>query len=228
MNAPTLMQTLAADRGNRAMDLLARTTETMRTDAGYLERDDDLAAAVFLDDEAPAPLAADALNRAFALIDEAAGRDADAARAAQAGDAFKDEVAALPSPVREAALDALEGDGRWKFAGLGIQRLHLFGDEGAQAVLMRIEPGHGVAEHDHEADELTLVLTGAYNDGQAAYRPGDVSLAQPGFVHTPKAEPGEICYVLLAYRGAPRFKGLFGLAQRWFGFPTKLTKTPLP
>jgi putative transcriptional regulator len=88
---------------------------------------------------------------------------------------------------------------------------------------MRIEPGRGVAEHDHEDDELTLVLTGAYNDGEWAYGPGDVSLARPGFSHTPRAEPGEVCYVLVAFKGAPRFKGLFGLAQRLFGFPTPLT-----
>jgi hypothetical protein len=29
--------------------------------------------------------------------------------------------------------------------------------------------------------------------------------------------------VLVAFKGAPRFKGLFGLAQRLFGFPTPLT-----
>jgi len=224
MNAETLTEALGRERGNRAMDLLARTTLAMRTDAAFLEREDDVAAAVFLDDEQPAPLAADALNRVLGLIDEAAARDAAAVAAALDPTAFKDEIAALPSPVREAALEKLAGDGEWKFAGFGIQRLHLFDDDGAEAVLMRIQPGHGVAHHDHEGDELTLVLTGAYNDGEASYAPGDVSLAAPGFAHTPKAEPGEVCYVLLAYRGAPKFTGVFGLAQRWLGFPTKLTK----
>src|SRR6185312_13050360 len=169
----------------------------MRTDAAFLEREDDVAAAVFLDDEQPAPLAADALNRVLGLIDEAAARDAAAVAAALDPTAFKDEIAALPSPVREAALEKLAGDGEWKFAGFGIQRLHLFDDDGAEAVLMRIQPGHGVAHHDH--------------DGDASYAPGDVSLAAPGFAHTPKAEPGEVCYVLLAYRGAPKFTGVFGL-----------------
>jgi putative transcriptional regulator len=112
---------------------------------------------------------------------------------------------------------------RWTFAGLGIQRLPLFSDQGETAVLLRIEPGHGVADHDHEDEELTLVMTGAYHDGHAAYGPGDVSVAQPGFTHTPRAEPGAVCYALLAYRGAPKFKGLFGIAQRAFGFPTPLT-----
>lgn len=220
MNAPTLSSVLDAHGDNRAVALLARTTHAMRADAGFVARDDDVASAVFLAEEEPAGLAADALNRVLAEIDAEAAADTEAT-SALAGQAYADELAALPPPVREAALDALARDARWSFAGFGIQRLALFSDAGARAVLMRIEPGHGVAAHDHEDEELTLVLTGAYNDGDAAYRPGDVSLARPGFSHTPRAEPGEVCYVLLAFKGAPKFKGVFGLAQRLFGFPTQ-------
>lgn len=223
MNAETLSGVFAAGGDNRAIRLLAETTYAVRADPRYLEREDDLAAAVFLADEQPAALAADALNLVLGRIDAAEASDRQAADAVRAHDGFAAEIAALPSPVREAAFEAMAGDRRWKFAGLGIQRLALFTDRGEHAVLMRIEPGHGVAEHDHEDEELTLVLTGAYNDGDMAYGPGDVSVARPGFVHTPKAEPGEICYVLLAFRGAPKFKGVFGLAQRTLGFPTPLT-----
>jgi putative transcriptional regulator len=226
MNAETLSSVFEAGRGNRAVELLAQTTFAMRADAGFVEREDDLAAAVFLAEEEPATLAADALDRAFGRIDAADSLDRQAEAAAKGRNGLTAEIAALPSPVREAALQAMAEQHRWTFAGVGIQRLALFSDQGEQAELLRIEPGHGVADHDHEDEELTLVLTGAYHDGHAAYRPGDVSVARPGFVHTPKAEPGEVCYVLLAYRGAPRFKGVFGLAQRAFGFPTPLSKRP--
>ena len=223
MNAESLSSVIAAHGDNRALELLARTTHAMRADADFVARDDDVASAVFLADEQPAGLAADALNRVLAEID--AGEAADAlAPSAFAGRAHGDELMALPLPVRDAALDALAHDARWGFAGFGIQRLPLFSDDGAHAELMRIEPGRGVAEHDHEDDELTLVLTGAYNDGEGSYRPGDVSLARPGFSHTPRAEPGQVCYVLVAFKGAPRFKGAFGLAQRLFGFPAPLTR----
>jgi putative transcriptional regulator len=224
MNAETLSSVFEAGRGNRAVELLAQTTFAMRADPGFVEREDDLAAAVFLAEEEPAALAADALDQVFGRIDAAESLDRRAEAAAKGRDGLTAEIAALPSPVREAALQAMAEQHRWTFAGLGIQRLALFSDRGEQAELLRIEPGHGVADHDHEDEELTLVLTGAYHDGHAAYRPGDVSVARPGFVHTPKAEPGEVCYVLLAYRGAPRFKGVFGLAQRAFGFPTPLSK----
>ncbi|HLI67254.1 MAG TPA: cupin domain-containing protein [Caulobacteraceae bacterium] len=222
MNAQTLSGVLDAWGSNRAVELLARTTHAMRADPGFVQRDDDLASAVFLEEETPAGLDADALNRVLGEIDAADAADAEAT-SRLAGGAFADEIAGLPSPVRDAALDAIARDASWTFAGLGIQRLALFDDDGAHAILMRITPGYGVSEHDHEGEELTLVLTGAYNDGADAYRPGDVSVARPGFVHTPKAEPGEVCYVLLAFRGAPKFKGWMGLIQRWFGFPARLT-----
>jgi anti-sigma factor ChrR (cupin superfamily) len=32
---------------------------------------------------------------------------------------------------------------------------------------MRIEPGFGTPTHDHTAEELTLIVTGAYEDGHA-------------------------------------------------------------
>jgi putative transcriptional regulator len=227
MTAETLAAVFEAGRGNRAVELLAQTTFAMRADAGFVEREDDLAAAVFLAEEEPATLAAGALDRVFDRIEAAETLDRRALALADARDGLTAEIASLPSPVREAALQAMDEQHRWTFAGLGIQRLSLFTDRGEHAELLRIEPGHGVADHDHEGEELTLVLTGAYHDGHAAYLPGDASVARPGFVHTPKAEPGEVCYVLLAYRGALKFKGVFGLAQRAFGFPTPL-KRPLP
>jgi putative transcriptional regulator len=88
-----------------------------------------------------------------------------------------------------------------------------------KAVLMRIEPGVGVFGHDHAGDEVTLILTGAYNDGHARFGPGDVSLARPGLVHAPRAEPGAVCYVLAASDGPPRLQGLPGLVQRIIGRP---------
>jgi putative transcriptional regulator len=226
MTAETLTTVFEAGRGNRAVELLAETTFAMRADARFVERQDDMTAAVFLAEEEPAAMAADALDRVLDRIDAVEALDREAEAAARGRDGLGAEIAALPSPVREAAFKAMAEHHRWSFAGLGIQRLSLFADAGEHAELLRIEPGHGVADHDHEDEELTLVLTGAYHDGHAAYRPGDVSVARPGFVHTPKAEPGEVCYVLLAYRGAPRFKGVFGLAQRAFGFPTPLSKRP--
>jgi putative transcriptional regulator len=213
MTASLLGDYVAGRADDPAMALLAKTTAAMRTDATYVERADDAAGAVFLDDETPAAMAPEAFDRVLGLIDAAEARD----RAAQGRvreDPRRHEIARLPSPLREIALDALD-QGRWRFAGLGIRRLPLPipGADG-HAELMRIEPGRGVAAHAHGGDEVTLVLTGSYFDGFAHYAPGDVSLAQGEFRHAPKADPGEVCYVLAVSYGPPLLGGLYGLIER--------------
>jgi len=217
MTEASLNAFLAARADDPAIRLFADATAAMRLDAGYLTREDDLAAAAFLDAETPSDLTGDALDHVLARIEAAGAQDERAATRAAYGDPTVAEIAALPSPVREAALGALEHD-RWRFGSVGLRRLPLDLGE-THCELMRIEPGHGAAPHDHDGDELTLILTGAYFDGHAHYGPGDVSLARHGFVHTPKADPGEVCYVLAVTYGEPRFKGAIGVLQKLIGFP---------
>lgn len=215
MRETSILTYLNARAADPSVRLLADTLSAIRSDPGYLELTSDPAAGAFLDAEAPASVAPDALDRVFARI-EAAG-DLDRRAAAAPTDRRRDEVARLPSPLREAALEALSRD-HWRFASPGFSRLPL-ALGGAHCELMRIEPGRGAAPHDHAADEITLVVTGAYDDGHAAYGPGDISLAKPGFAHAPVARPGEVCFVLAVTDGPARFKGVIGLLQRLTGFP---------
>ena len=210
---------LIADRRSvPAIDLLARTAAALRADPDFMVREEDVAAGLLLADEAPTALAPTALEHALARIDadEASERRALEQLADQPERA--EELAGLPAPLREAALDALR-ERSWSFAGFGVRRLGLFSAEGAAAELVRVEPGFGAAEHDHEGEELTLVVTGAYQDGQGQYRPGDIARALPGFKHAPRAEMAGVCYLLLVSYGAPKFTGRIGLLQRTTGFP---------
>lgn len=218
MNAQTLKAVFETRMTDPAISLLAQTTAAMRADPDYFRRDDDVASGVFLAAEHPAGLAEDALARALARIDDDAALDRRASEEVQGGDARMAELVGLPSPLREAALEALKHR-RWSFGGFGIRRLALMTGDGTEAELMRVEPGFGAAPHDHQADELTLIVTGAYDDGHGRYQAGDLSLASPGFTHAPKAEMGEICYLLAVTYGPPRFKGGFGLLQTALGFP---------
>jgi putative transcriptional regulator len=218
MNAQTLNAVFDTRMSDPAINLLARTTAAMRADPDYFHREDDVASGVFLAAEHPASLAEDALARALARIDDDAALDRRASEQVQGSDGWMAELAALPSPLREAALEALKHRS-WTFGGFGIRRLALMSGDGAAAELMRVEPGFGAAPHDHQADELTLIVTGAYDDGHGRYQAGDLSLASPGFTHAPKAEMGEVCYLLAVTYGPPRFKGAFGLLQTALGFP---------
>jgi putative transcriptional regulator len=218
MTDMSLSRYLAERADDPAIALLSRTIAAMRADPDYVALDADVAASSFLDHEAPAALADGALDQVLARIEATAASDARAERRAEQGDdQWLGEIAKLPSPVREAALKALEHD-RWRFGAFGLRRLPL--DVGAtHCELMRIEPGYGAADHDHAGDELTLILTGAYDDGCADYGPGDLSLAQKGLVHRPTAKPGAVCYVLAVTYGDTLFKGAIGLMQRLSGFP---------
>jgi len=212
MTALSLHQMLYARGDDPAIRLLADTIANLRADADFEALPTDLAAGALLSEETPISLDSDALDTVLARIDAASHLDT-AAKTRAAKGKWADEIAALPSPLREAALEALDHSD-WQFLAFGIRRLPLRIKGGGFAELMRVEPGAGVADHDHAADELTLIVTGGYHDGHAHYGAGEVSLAQPDFVHAPKADPGEVCYLLAVTYGPSKFQGVFGVVQK--------------
>ena len=214
----TLKALRRVGEANAAVRLLVEAATEMRSGADFERLDIDPVGGALLVDEPPEAVGADALTRTLALIEQAEANDRLAARQAARNLPFAKELLELPASVRDAGLKALRRR-RWSFGGFGIKRLPLIASGGAIIELVRVEPGRGAAEHDHTAEELTLVLTGAYNDGHARYEPGEISHAAPGFMHAPCAEPGELCYLMLISFGPARFTGQIGLLQRLIGFP---------
>ena len=212
MTALSLHQVLGEHGDDPAIRLLADTIVNLRADAAFEALPQDFAAGALLSEETPSSLDSGALDAVLSQIDAAGDLDA-AAKTRSATRKWADEIAALPSPLREAALDALDHSD-WQFLAFGIRRLPLNIKGGGFAELMRVEPGSGVADHDHAADELTLIVTGGYHDGHAHFGAGEVSLARPDFVHAPKADPGEICYLLAVTYGPSKFQGVFGVVQK--------------
>jgi len=212
MTALSLHQVLGEHGDDPAIRLLADTIVNLRADAAFEALPQDFAAGALLSEETPSSLDSGALDAVLSQIDAAGDLDA-AAKTRAATRKWADEIAALPSPLREAALDALDHSD-WQFLAFGIRRLPLNIKGGGFAELMRVEPGSGVADHDHAADELTLIVTGGYHDGHAHFGAGEVSLARPDFVHAPKADPGEICYLLAVTYGPSKFQGVFGVVQK--------------
>jgi putative transcriptional regulator len=187
---------------------LALLVESKRALDGDLVVADVLGGAL-LEAEAPADLRADALEDVMREIDAlekglGAGR---AVKSARGGASRLNELAGLPDPVRRMAAEALSHGG-WRFAAFGISTLPLVREDNMKAELIRIEPGAGVAQHDHLGREYTLVLQGAYNDGLATFARGDVSARGPGDQHRPRALEGEICFTL-AVSEAPMVFGNF-------------------
>lgn len=197
--------------------LMEATAAVLRGDRSPLH-DDDALGGVFLDGEAPLPMAADAADRALARIDGLDAIDVRARQAAKRASRDLAEMLDLPDPLREAVFDAMAQGRKWRFLGFGIRGLKLaVGGEG-ETELLRIEPGHGVAPHDHGGEEYTLVVTGAFHDGHDRFGPGDVNIARKGFVHAPLAEKDEVCFALgVSLGGGARFEGAFGVVQRLTG-----------
>ena len=214
-----------ADRLAHAPDaglkLLASAAAALRDDRPAPNED---LAGLFLDDEAPMDFVAGGADAALARIDALGDLDtrhpavSNDNRAATGAARTLGELLELPDPVREVAFEAIMDGKNFGFAGFGIKRLSIPMDGPGKVDLLRIEPGAGVATHDHEGEEFTLVLTGAFNDGYQTYGPGDINVGVPGFKHEPKALPGDVCYALAVSYGSAAFEGPIGVLQKLTGF----------
>lgn len=108
----------------------------------------------------------------------------------------------LPQPLRSYVDRA--GGLNWKTLGTGgaAQMIVPTEDKSTTVRLLRIPAGLPVPEHTHRGDELTLVLAGSFSDQFATFRRGDVEMADPDVLHTPRAGHGQDC-ICLAVTDAP-------------------------
>lgn len=108
----------------------------------------------------------------------------------------------LPQPLRHYVGSDLDGV-RWQMLGKGASQLRIrTADRTTQVRLLRIPAGKPVPEHTHRGRELTLVLTGAFRDGETVFARGDVEDADASLTHTPTATSEADC-ICLAVTDAP-------------------------
>lgn len=214
MTANVALPDPAGHPGLRLMEATAAVLRGERTPP----REEDAVGGVFLDSETPVTLAADAVEQALARIDALEALDGRARDAAKGAGRRLNEVLALPEPLREAVFESMAAGREWRFLGFGLRGLKLAIGGAGETELLRIEPGRGVAPHDHAGEEYTLVVTGAFHDGHEHFGPGDVNIARKGFVHAPLADEGEVCFALgVSLGGGARFEGAFGVFQKLSG-----------
>jgi len=213
MMPATDMPDIASHPGLRLMD---STAALLRGDRRPPEPTDAVGGA-FLDLETPMALAPDAAGRALERIAGLEAVDSRARQAARGAGRQLGEVLALPDPLREAVFEALAAGRRWRFLGLGIRGLRLPVGGVGETQLFRIDPGAGVARHDHGGDEFTLVVSGGFHDGHGHFGPGEVNIGRPGFTHEPVADRDGVCFALAVSFGDARFEGPIGLLQRLTG-----------
>ena len=148
---------------------------------------------------APAAMSENAFSSVLERLgDSVAAGEAPRAQAPVVGDIR------IPEPLRSYVAGGGTGAGLpWRRLGLGAYQIPIATrDRSATARLLRIPAGKPVPEHGHGGLELTLVLSGAFTDGDAYFGPGDIEEADEAVVHKPHAVAGEDC-ICLAVTDAP-------------------------
>ena len=103
----------------------------------------------------------------------------------------------FPKPLRDIVGGDLE-DVRWKSIGGGVKQSILKTDGNASVRLLSIPGGAMMPDHGHNGLEMTLVLQGAFYDGDVRFGRGDVEVADEDLDHQPVAEEGATCICLAA------------------------------
>ena len=205
-----LLMGYAAGRLPEAFDLMVATAVSLDDDArvrlaGYEEL-----GGALLAHEQVAPLRDDSFD---AVMDRILHTAPEATVAEEVRTPRTDPV--LPAPLRDAVGGDL-ADVRWKPVGMGVRQAMICDGEGGAARLLSIPAGQAMPDHGHSGIELTLVLKGAFLDGDDRYARGDLEVADDDVEHMPVADLGEDCICLVVTEAPLRFRGLLPrLAQRF-------------
>jgi putative transcriptional regulator len=114
----------------------------------------------------------------------------------------------VPDPLAHLLGGKALGDLAWKrkAPGLALFDLPVSKAASGKLFLMRIAPGTAMPEHGHGGEEITLILSGAYNDKFGRYAQGDVADLDESIEHQPVVETGAACICLVATEAPTRFK----------------------
>ncbi len=123
----------------------------------------------------------------------------------------------FPQPLRDYVGGDLDSV-RWKKLGGGVSQYLLETSNEATVRLLHIPAGTSVPDHGHRGTELTLVLKGAFLDGDERFARGDIEVADEHLNHTPVADVGEDCICLAATDARLKFNKLIPrMAQPFIG-----------
>lgn len=206
-----LLMGYAAGLLPQAYDLMVATAVSLDDDARARLSSYEAMGGALMDDIEVAPLRNDSFD---AVMQRIAGDAPDQTVHVDVKTPRTDPV--LPQPLRE----ALGGDVdsvRWRNVGRGVRQIIVEGDDGeATARLLSIPAGQAMPDHGHEGAEITLVLQGAFVDGDDRFARGDVEIADSDMEHMPVADMGDDCICLVVTDAPLRFNALMPrIAQRF-------------
>lgn len=150
-------------------------------------------------------LAADSLTGTLAKLDGAAAEPArpKAPAIVPAG------APLLPQPLRDYMSQAWTDRGTWRSVMPGLRTLKLKAS-GAKVWMMELAAGRPIPHHGHRGQEMVLVLSGGYHDGETGYGPGDIQMSGPETIHQPIADADGPCVCLVMVEAGIRPTSLLG------------------
>lgn len=124
---------------------------------------------------------------------------------------FDPVVSSVPRPLGRLLPTDLD-DLPWKRMVPGIKQYNLSDQprkEGAFK-LLNLSPGVVLSQHSHQDRELTMVLSGSYQDEIGRFKAGDIADLDEDIEHQPVVDTDEPCVVLIATTSPVRFSGVLG------------------
>lgn len=114
----------------------------------------------------------------------------------------------VPSPLANLLAGRKLAELKWKTKAPGWAMVDLPVPAGARGklFLVRVAAGNAMPVHAHGGEEITLILSGAYNDHLGRFAPGDVADLDVDIEHQPVVEGSEPCVCLVATEAPTRFK----------------------
>jgi putative transcriptional regulator len=148
---------------------------------------------------APASVSDDCRARTLGLLDQATLHRFPAAPKPTRG---------LPTPLSRLLNGASLQDVKWrrKAPGIAMFDINLSSAARGQLRLMSIAPGKSMPEHGHGGEEMTMILSGAYQDVLGRFAKGDIADLDEEIEHRPVVEASEPCICLVATEAPTRFK----------------------
>lgn len=204
-----LLLDYAAGSLDRAHSLMVAAYLTLSPDGRRYVRDCEALGGALVEHLCdPVDVSDDCLDRVMAMIDCADGTDCAGTTPCCATAAIDDCRHPVPAPI--AALFGPTGVPRWRraFGGMSWVNLPVADCRTSRLRLIRCAPGFRTPHHSHSGYEITLVLEGAFIDGNEQYRRGDLIIRQEGTAHAPHADPVEGCMCFTLSARPIRFTGV--------------------
>lgn len=211
--APELLLDYATGSTPEALSLIVACHATRCTPCrADVNRYEDIGAAL-LETLEPAPADEALLTAVMARLDEPqaqaqAGPPVLERQALREKTGAKDRV--IPPPLRPylgGSVDTLP----WRRVGRLFHEARLpLPSKTVIAKLMRFSAGSVMPVHTHRGHEYTMVLSGAYKDGDDRFVPGDFDARDATHRHQPKIEEEEDCLALVVVDAPVKLTGMFG------------------